>query len=211
PIVSGTTINNADVILNGQSVGDGFGESVASAGDFNGDGKDDVIVGALGSAFIFFGPIVSGTTINNADVILNGQSRGNWFGWSVASAGDFNGDGKDDVIVGAPRNNNTGSFSGSAFIFFGGVTGTINNPGTNADVILNGQRAGDYFGRSVALAGDFNGDGVDDVIVGASENDTNGINSGSAYIFFSPFDPAPGPSPAPPAPPQPPSGLTVTP
>ena len=193
------TINadsGADVILNGQSTGDEFGISVASAGDFNGDGKSDVIVGASeddnnsetdsGSAFIFFGGVTGTRTADtHADVILNGQSSGDLFGYSVSSAGDFNGDGKDDVIVGARYDdNNSENSSGSAFIFFGGVTGT-KRADAHADVILNGQSAGDRFGRTVSSAGDFNGDGKDDVIVGAPQDDNNSTNnSGSAFIFF---------------------------
>jgi FG-GAP repeat len=203
------TINNpdanADVVLNGQSTGNFFGWSVASAGDFNGDGKDDVIAGTRSdnSAFIFFGSApVSQLTLRadaDADVILNGQSTGDRFGASVASAGDFNGDGKDDVIVGANFDDNSADCvdincdSGTAFIFFGGQTGTINNPDTNADVVLNGQSANDHFGGSVASAGDFNGDGKDDVIVGASLDDNSAdcvdinLDSGTAFIFFSRF------------------------
>ncbi|MZG31334.1 MAG: hypothetical protein F3741_11140 [Nitrospinae bacterium] len=187
---------DADVILDGQSAGDSFGFSVASAGDFNGDGIDDIIVGAWnddnssasdsGSAFIFFGG-VNGTkrADADADVILNGQSAGDSFGVSVASAGDFNGDGKDDVIIGAPLDdNNFSSNSGSAFIFFGGISGT-KRADADADVILNGQSAGDEFGHSVASSGDFNDDGKDDVIIGAHKDDNNSASdSGSAFIFF---------------------------
>ncbi|MGR3319039.1 MAG: PKD domain-containing protein [Candidatus Anammoxibacter sp.] len=112
-------------------------------------------------------------------MILEGQSGGGAFGVSVASAGDFNGDGLDDVIVGAPNDDN------NAFIFFGGITGT-KRADADADVILDGQSTGGSFGSSVASAGDFNGDGIDDVIVGASRDDNNGErDSGSAFIFFS--------------------------
>ncbi|MDA8561475.1 FG-GAP-like repeat-containing protein, partial [Nitrospinae bacterium] len=186
---------DADVILNGESANDGFGSQVASAGDFNGDGKDDVIVGVRsddnnsesesGSAFIFFGGITGTKRADaDADVILNGQRRNDFFGSCVASAGDFNGDGKDDVIVGAlGDDNNSESGSGSAFIFFGGITGT-KRADADADVILNGQSQLNGFGRECSSAGDFNGDGKDDVIVGARGDDNNGDNSGSAFIFF---------------------------
>jgi large repetitive protein len=184
----------ADVILDGQSRNDRFSYSVSSAGDFNGDGIDDVIVGAYvddnnvnntGSAFIFFGGITGTKRADaDADVILNGQSGNDRFGYSVSSAGDFNGDGKSDVIVGAYKDDNTGEISGSAFIFFGGITGT-KRADADADVILNGQSAGDQFGLSVASAGDFNGDGKSDVIVGAHEDGNNSEDrSGSAFIFF---------------------------
>ena len=182
--------NQADVVLVGQVNEDRFGSSVASAGDFNGDGLDDVIVGASyersdpsqpGKAYIFFGG-QTGTITNpdtNANVILNGQGASDEFGWSVASAGDFNGDGLSDVIVAAPGDDNNGlEDSGSAFIFFGGQTGTIPDPDTNADVVLNGQVAEARFGYSVASAGDFNGDGLDDVIVGMFSA------AGRAFIFF---------------------------
>ena len=193
---------DADIILDGQSANDNFGVSVASAGDFNGDGIDDVIVGApeddnnfetgSGSAFIFFGQdLTSGVSLRadaDADIILNGQSGGDEFGISVASAGDFNGDGFDDVIIGANRDDNTDTLqSGRAFIFFGqNPVGQISlRADADANVILDGQSAGDRFGESVASAGDFNGDGFDDVIVGAHLDSNNGeSSSGSAFIFF---------------------------
>jgi hypothetical protein len=121
----------------------------------------------------------------DADVILNGQSSSDFFGFSVASAGDFNGDGIDDVIVGARRDdNNSESDSGSAFIFFGGVNGT-KRADADADVIINGQSAGDLFGGHVASAGDFNGDGKGDVIISAKQDDNNSAtDSGSAFFFW---------------------------
>ncbi|MCP5105709.1 MAG: hypothetical protein GY950_20140, partial [bacterium] len=128
-------------------------------------------------------------TADQADVILNGLSPDDRFGFSVASAGDFNGDGKDDVIVSSPFNNHFGGKIGTALIFFGGVKGTINNPDASPDVFLKG--LGDKFGESVASAGDFNGDGIDDVIVSSHDNvfvDTElpyyTDKFGSVYIFF---------------------------
>jgi len=192
----------ADVIITGGDDTDFFGESVASAGDFNGDGFGDVIVGATGtgsngnffngSAHIIFGRNSTSQLFLSAnsgsDLILNGNDNGDEYGLSVASAGDFNGDGLDDVIVGAYLDDNNGlSNSGSAFIFFGQNPGSqlILRADTDADIILDGQDANDGFGFSVASAGDFNGDGFDDAIVGAYRDDNNGLtDSGSAFIFF---------------------------
>jgi hypothetical protein len=177
--------NITDVTLTGAVAGDHFGSSVASAGDVNGDGYGDVIVGAnlndggetdAGRAYIYFG----GVPMDNvADVTLTGQGAGDFFGSSVASAGDVNGDGYSDVIVGALGNDAGGTDAGRAYIYFGGA-----NMDNMADVILTGRAPGDYFGYSVASAGDVNGDGYSDVIVGANGNDAGGPDAGRAYIYF---------------------------
>lgn len=176
------------LILLGQASDDWFGQSVRPAGDVNGDGFDDLIIGApyndaaanaAGRAYIYFG----GPSMDNiADVILNGAATSNsHFGWSVSGAGDVNNDGFDDVIIGA-RLHGTGPNQGRgrAYIFFGG-----NPMNTVADLIIEGEAAHDWFGESVASAGDFNGDGFDDVIVGAIFADPpSGSAAGKAYIYF---------------------------
>ncbi len=149
-----------------------FGYSVAGAGDVNGDGIPDIIIGApnynsgTGRVYIYYG----GKTIHDtANVILTGNIAGDAFGWSVASAGDVNGDGYADVIVGTFSFN---SVPGRAYIFYGGK-----HMNDTADVILNGEAPKDDFGSSVSGAGDVNKDGYADVIVGA-------WGSGRAYIFY---------------------------
>jgi hypothetical protein len=181
--LTGTDI--PDEFFTGAAAGDNFGFSVASAGDVNGDGYSDVIVGAYqnyvggssaGRAYIYFG----GPGMDNiADVILAAEAAHDEFGYSVASAGDVNGDGYSDVIVGAPFNSAGGAAAGRAYIYFGGP-GIHNAP----NVTLTGAAAGDYFGWSVASAGDVNGDGYSDVIVGAYLNDAGGLNAGRGYIYF---------------------------
>ena len=165
----GSSMDNiADVTLTGAAAGDQFGYSVSTAGDVNGDGYSDVIVGAMimmpeelkqDRAYIYFG----GSRMNNiADIILTGAAASDRFGTSVSTAGDVNGDGYTDVIVGAYDNDAGGTDAGRAYIYFGGAS--MNNI---ADVILTGAAAGDFFGGSVSTAGDVNGDGYADVIVGA--------------------------------------------
>jgi hypothetical protein len=163
-------------VLNGLSAGSQFGVSVSSAGDVNGDGFDDIIIGAYlynsntGRAYIYYGGLNLNTT---ADVVLTGEAASNVFGCSVSSAGDVNGDGYSDVIAGAYGYS---SNKGRAYIFYGGAS--MNN---TADVIMTGESNGNDFGTSVSTAGDVNGDGYSDVIAGA---DLYSSNTGRAYIFF---------------------------
>jgi len=173
----GSSMNNvADVTMTGEAIDNSFGYTVSSAGDVNGDGYSDVIVGAagyslsIGRAYIYFG----GSSMNNgADVTMTGATAGIYFGNSVSSAGDVNGDGYADVIVGAfGYSSNTGR----AYIFHGGSS--MNN---GADVSITGEATNNYFGTSVSTAGDVNGDGYSDIIIGA---DNYSSSTGRAYIYF---------------------------
>ena len=147
------------------SAGDQFGISVASAGDVNNDGFDDVIIGEhwsgnnnAGKAYVFHGS-TNGLYIT-ANWTATG-SAGSWFGRSVASAGDVNGNGYDDIIVGAPM---SGDNAGKAYVFHGSTNGLY----TTASWTATGNNPGYRFGYSVASAGDADG-GKDDVIIGAPD------------------------------------------
>ena len=164
-----------------------FGSSVASAGDVNGDGYEDVIVGAgtydngqidEGRAFVFYGSAVGLSQTPNWRAESN--QAGAYFGNSVASAGDVNGDGYDDVIVGAWTYDNGQIGEGRAFVFYGSAVGLSETP----NWIAESNQASAYFGYSVASAGDVNGDGYDDVIVGAYSYDNGQENEGRAFAFY---------------------------
>ncbi len=170
----------ADEFFTGGTDYDYMGFSVSGAGDVNGDGYDDMVIGipgdSAGKANIYYGGVIFD---NTPDVILRGQSIFDYFGSSVSSAGDVNGDSFDDVIIGARYNDFTGSNAGRAYIFFGGAS--MNNV---SDVVLNGEMIDDYFGYSVSDAGDVNGDGFGDVIVGAPINDDFDVDAGKVNIYF---------------------------
>jgi hypothetical protein len=182
------------VVIQGVNAGDESGYSVSGAGDVNGDGIADVIIGAFnanneaGTSYVVYGSKTLGTTINLAalnatqGVAIQGAAAGDEAGWSVSGAGDVNGDGIADVIIGAPDTNN---FEGSSYVVYGSKTlgTTINLAALNATqgVVIQGAAAGDEAGFSVSGAGDVNGDGIADVIIGAPGTNNQ---AGSSYVVY---------------------------
>ena len=163
--------NCADTTITGAAADDQLGFSVSDAGDVNGDGYDDVIVGAnyvgneAGQAYVFYG---SGSgVITDPGTTLTAAADFDDFGESVSGAGDVNGDGYDDVIVGARY---VGNDAGQAYVFLGSENGigdcSVSSPDC-ADATITPANDSEELGESVSGAGDVNGDGYDDVIVGA--------------------------------------------
>ena len=164
--------------------------SVSGAGDVNGDGLADLIVGSIGRSYVVFGK-ADVTPVELTDVaagiggfVINGASH------TVSGAGDVNGDGVADLIVGAPLADPGGNENaGKSYVVFGKADGT---PVELADVaagsggfVINGIDSGDRSGYSVSGAGDVNGDGLADVIVGAFYADPGGNTSaGESYVVF---------------------------
>ncbi len=175
-----------------------YGTSVSGAGDVNGDGFDDVIVGAprfdngfldRGRAFLFLGSAAGPSLAPNWTAEADQDNA--WFGWSVSGAGDVNGDGFDDVIVGAPFDEDGQTDEGVAFVYLGSAGGLSLAPVWTADR----DQAVAFFGRSVSGAGDVNGDGFDDVIVGAPQFHDGESWEGAAFVYLgSPAGPALNPS-----------------
>ena len=170
--------------------------SAASAGDVNADGYSDLIVGAAGwndlyetegKAFLYLGS-PSGVPSDPSVSIGNPEhDPGGYFGQSVGVAGDVDGDGYADVVVGAPQQGD----GGCAFLYAGGPTGLAASPSARLE---DPEALGGGMGWSVSSAGDVNGDGYADVIVGAWGRDAGALDEGGAFVFLggpSGIDPIP--------------------
>jgi uncharacterized protein with PIN domain len=196
-------------VINGIDVWDGSGRSVSAAGDINGDGIADVIIGASGAdpsgiegageSYVVFGRRDGFPAALNLSELLdgsngfaiNGIDAGDSSGNSVSAAGDVNGDGIDDVIIGAWRAYPNGiKRAGESYVVFGRTTGfpaALNLSDLNGSngFVINGIDVWDISGNSVSAARDVNGDGIDDVIIGAPWAGSNDIDqTGESYVVF---------------------------
>ena len=170
-----------DLILVGPSAGAYFGRAVSGAGDLNRDGLADFAVGAPrtanGTVFVYFGHAPPDGT---PDLLIQGLAADDRFGSSIAGPGNVDTVSGDDLLVGAPRASPVHYWQGSAYLFSGGA-----GLDAVADWSVHGLGAGDQFGSSLGAAGDVNGDGAPDLVVGAPYSNKGAVvDAGAAYLFY---------------------------
>jgi len=190
-------------MITGNLGGDFFGYPVSNAGDIDNDGFDDIIIGAYGkgnnqgAAYVIYGgPTSSFSNLDLSSITLDpsttgfmmvGNAVGDKFGLRVATAGDINRDGYDDIIIGAPNKSPTQIYQGAVYVIYGGPRSSMSNldfslstttldPATTGFMMI-GNAAYAYFGYSVSSAGDVNKDGFDDILIGAYGKNT-------AYVIY---------------------------
>jgi len=185
PFVGEIDLETEGVHLHGSSGGDRLGAAIANAGDVNGDGVDDVILGAYGKTAAGVSEsgaayVISGATAESGDVTdvegvtrLWGPTAGAHAGWSVSGAGDVNGDGLSDVVVGAP-----GVDEVYLVTSFGSSYGL-----SSGAAVVAGSTPGDQLGYAV-VGGDFTADGYSDIAIGAPSEASQSEGAGAVYVFF---------------------------
>lgn len=188
PIDGGGYVTGADAAFLGVTSSDAAGFAVAPAGDVDGDGQGDVWVGIYGddgaaadagAAALFLGPVSGSVSTAAADARLTGEAASNYAGFALDGAGDVNGDGLSDAIIGSYHND---SETGAAYLVYGPMTGAVSL--SDADAKLTGSAPGDLVGYATAGRGDIDGDGLDDLAVGSIVYDGLGTDSGAAWLVW---------------------------
>lgn len=191
---SGTiSLADADAKMIGEVGEDHAGLVVASAGDANDDGFADFYVSApgydgglsdVGSTYLMHGPVSEDIDLSFANVRYVGTGNGEESGASVANAGDFNADGFDDALIGAPNAQEGGAYVGAVYLVTNDEVFEGSMDLDEAEVRWHGINGGDQAGYSVSSAGDQNGDGYMDILIGAPGSDLGGSGSGAAFIVY---------------------------
>ena len=192
----------------GEAENDYSGQSIYSAGDVNGDGFDDLLIGApnadsngnnSGSTYVVFGKDVNSSPVQLSDIasgkggfVIEGEAQNDYSGYSVSSAGDINRDGFADLIIGAQYANRMeeglgADSKGKVYVVFGKNNAEVVELSSvskgDGGFVINGESDGAYIGTANS-AGDFNDDGLIDLIIGSAAGNHNGSGSGTSYVIL---------------------------
>jgi len=191
PVTGDLSLTDADVVLQGDR--DTYCSHGSDLGDIDGDSVADAVIGAYytnsagpgsGSVYVVYGPLSADVDLeDDADAILTGANPNSYAGRVTRAGVDMNGDGIGDFVATAPYDSTGAYYSGTVYLVYGPVSG--DGSLSAADGIQVGESGSDYAGGAVAL-GDVGGDGLGDLVVGASSNSSSAIGGGAAYVVFGP-------------------------
>ena len=183
--------NLTEIVLYGLNQDDNAGATVQIIGDINADGYDELVVGApkgdnestsnTGHVYILNGPVSSNDSLESTDLTLKGETSGAEIGTSLLGNLDINDDGYGDLIIGAPLDNSTATKAGIVHIVYG--------PGTNSSLSDSPSITGSegiQLGASLGAGCDVDGDGIDDLLIGAPTYGSDNSKAGSAHLFYGP-------------------------
>jgi len=196
-LASTVKLDDADYRFLGEAEADNAGTALAGVGDVDGDGRDDFVVGAryqaaggpyAGAAYLIYGSSLGPDTtqsLSEAGIKFVGERFHDNAGAAVSAAGDVDGDGLADLMVGAYRNDTQAEDAGAAYLFLGASLGAASVVDVgDADFVLVGTDQDTNAGYSLAPAGDVDGDGLGDLLVGARYDAEGGLYAGAAYVVF---------------------------
>jgi hypothetical protein len=176
PLAGTRSLASADVVFTPEGADDRLGAAVAVLGDIDGDAGEEIALGApwadgagaeAGAVYVFTAPPPAGVVpVANAPLIVTGAARGHWFGGGVGGAGDVDGDGHGDFVAGAV---NTGSGGGTVYVFYGPFGGGTVAASAAAGAVIFAEY--DDVGGALRAAGDTNGDGRGDLLIGSEEGE----------------------------------------
>ncbi len=195
--IESQSLSTSDSSFIGEAAYDHAGRSIAGPGDLDSDGYAELLIGAelnaepgsMGAGQLY---VERGTTagwsqnqgLANSDASMFPTPSCGLQGWATAGIGDYNGDGRDDFAVGAPSHESP-TVSGTVNLFLGGtIVWQMDGPASNAWVQFNGEAQNDGAGYSISGAGDVDGDGADELVVGAPFSDQAGVEAGKVYLVF---------------------------